>query len=67
MEEEVKAVRTIKEFISWYESSSYQFVLSPRDAEVLRKFYEKFKFTCVSVRKKFYNMGEDALLLKLNL
>lgn len=30
-------------------------------------FYKKFKFTCVSVRKKFYNMCEDALLLKLNL
>jgi len=44
MEEEVKAIRTMKEFVSWYESSSYQFVLSPRDAEVLRKFYEKFKY-----------------------
>ena len=32
-----------------------------------QEFYKKFKFTCVSVRKKFYNMGEDALLLKLNL
>ena len=32
-----------------------------------QEFYKKFKFTCVSVRKKFYNMGEDALVLKLNL
>ena len=30
-------------------------------------FYKKFKFTCVSVRKKFYNMYEDALIFKLNL
>ena len=32
-----------------------------------QEFYKKFKFTCVSVRKKFYNMEEDALILKLNL
>ena len=32
-----------------------------------QKFYKKFNFVCVSIRKKFYNMGEDALLLKLNL
>ncbi len=30
-------------------------------------FYKKFKFACVSIRKKFYNMGEDAQILKLNL
>jgi len=28
-------------------------------------FYKKFNFTCVSVRKKFYNMYEDALIFKL--
>ena len=28
-------------------------------------FYKKFNFTCVSTRKKFYNMYEDALILKL--
>jgi hypothetical protein len=44
MEEEIKAIRTIQEFVSWYENASYQFVLSPRDAESLRKFYEKFKY-----------------------
>ena len=44
MEEEVKAIRTMKEFVNWYDSASYQFVLSPRDAESLRKFYEKFKY-----------------------
>ena len=32
-----------------------------------QEFYRKFKFTQVSTRKKFYNMGEDALILKLNL
>ena len=32
-----------------------------------QEFYKKFKFTHVSTRKKFYNMGEDALILKLNL
>ena len=32
-----------------------------------QEFYKKFKFSCVSVRKKFYNMGEDAQILKLNL
>ena len=30
-----------------------------------QEFYKKFKFTAVSTRKKFYNMGEDALILKL--
>ena len=32
-----------------------------------QEFYKKFKFARVSVRKKFYNMEEDALILKLNL
>lgn len=32
-----------------------------------QEFYKKFKFTCVSVRKKFYNMYEDALIFKLDL
>lgn len=32
-----------------------------------QEFYKKFNFTCVNIRKKFYNMKEDALLLKLNL
>ena len=32
-----------------------------------QEFYKKFKFVSVSVRKKFYNMEEDALVLKLNL
>ncbi|MBO4707952.1 MAG: ribosomal protein S18-alanine N-acetyltransferase [Elusimicrobiaceae bacterium] len=32
-----------------------------------QEFYKKFKFTNVSVRKKFYNMREDAQILKLNL
>ncbi len=32
-----------------------------------QEFYKKFNFICVNVRKKFYNMKEDALLLKLDL
>lgn len=32
-----------------------------------QEFYKKFNFICVSVRKKFYNMKEDALLLRLDL
>lgn len=32
-----------------------------------QEFYKKFKFTSVSIRKNFYNMGEDAQILKLNL
>ncbi|MBO7605958.1 MAG: GNAT family N-acetyltransferase [Elusimicrobiaceae bacterium] len=32
-----------------------------------QEFYKKFKFINVSVRKKFYNMEEDAQVLKLNL
>ena len=32
-----------------------------------QEFYKKFKFAQVSTRKNFYNMGEDALILKLNL
>ncbi len=32
-----------------------------------KEFYKKFKFTNVSTRKKFYNTGEDAQILKLNL
>lgn len=32
-----------------------------------QEFYKKFKFTCVNIRKKFYNMEEDALLLKVKL
>lgn len=32
-----------------------------------QEFYKKFKFTHVSIRKNFYNTGEDALVLKLNL
>ncbi len=32
-----------------------------------QEFYKKFKFTQVSTRKNFYNMGEDGLVLKLNL
>ncbi len=35
--------------------------------EPARKFYEKFKFAKVNTRKNFYNMGEDALVLKLEL
>ena len=31
------------------------------------EFYKKFKFTCVNIRKKFYNRGEDAQVLKLSL
>lgn len=30
-----------------------------------QEFYKKFKFTAVSTRKRFYNMEEDALILKL--
>lgn len=30
-----------------------------------QSFYKNFNFTCVSARKKFYNMCEDALILKL--
>ncbi len=30
-------------------------------------FYKKFKFICVNKRKNFYNIGEDAQILKLNL
>ena len=32
-----------------------------------QEFYKKFKFICVNKRKNFYNRGEDALVLKLNL
>ncbi len=32
-----------------------------------KEFYKKFKFVNVNTRKKFYNMGEDAQILKLNL
>lgn len=32
-----------------------------------QEFYKKFNFICVNVRKKFYNMKEDALLLRLDL
>lgn len=32
-----------------------------------QEFYKKFKFVSVSIRKNFYNMGEDGLILKLNL
>jgi len=32
-----------------------------------QEFYKKFNFTCVSVRKKFYNMYEDALIFKTDL
>ena len=32
-----------------------------------QEFYKKFNFAQVSMRKNFYNMGEDALILKLNL
>ena len=32
-----------------------------------QEFYKKFNFAQVSTRKNFYNMGEDALILKLNL
>ena len=32
-----------------------------------QEFYKKFKFTNVNTRKNFYNTGEDALILKLNL
>ena len=32
-----------------------------------QEFYKKFNFINVSMRKKFYNMKEDALILKLDL
>jgi len=32
-----------------------------------QEFYKQFKFICVNKRKNFYNMGEDAQILKLNL
>ena len=32
-----------------------------------QEFYKKFKFNNVNTRKNFYNMGEDAQILKLNL
>lgn len=32
-----------------------------------QEFYKRFNFVCVSTRKKFYNMEEDAQVLKLNL
>lgn len=32
-----------------------------------QEFYKKFNFTLVNTRKNFYNTGEDALVLKLNL
>ncbi len=32
-----------------------------------QEFYKKFKFSKVNTRKKFYNMGEDAQILKLDL
>ena len=48
MEEEVKAIRTIKEFVVWYENIGYiannQFVLTQDEARYLYDLYIKFKY-----------------------
>jgi hypothetical protein len=44
MEEERKAIRTMREFVNWYDGVSYQLTLSPPHSYALRKFYDKFKY-----------------------
>lgn len=58
MEEEVKAIRTIKEFISWYEAKENINTEQSLQGDLeLHKFYLKFKYIFEQENEENKRMG----------
>jgi len=58
MEEEVKAIRTIKEFISWYEAKENINTEQSLQGDLeLHKFYIKFKYILEQEKEENKRMG----------
>lgn len=58
MEEEVKAVRTIKEFIAWYEVKEKLNTEQSLQGDLeLHKFYIKFKYILEQEKEENRKMG----------
>jgi len=59
MEEEVKAVRTIKEFIDWYEAKEKLNTEQSLQGDLeLHKFYIKFKYILEQENEENRKMGD---------
>jgi len=58
MEEEVKAIRTIKEFIAWYEAKENMNTEQSLQGDLeLHKFYIKFKYILEQENEENKRMG----------
>jgi hypothetical protein len=59
MEEEVKAIRTIKEFIAWYEAKENMNTEQSLQGDLeLHKFYIKFKYILEQENEENRKMGD---------
>ncbi len=59
MEEEVKAIRTIKEFIAWYEAKENMNAEQSLQGDLeLHKFYIKFKYILEQENEENRKMGD---------
>jgi beta-galactosidase beta subunit len=59
MQEEVKAVRTIKEFIAWYEAKEKLNTEQSLQGDLeLHKFYIKFKYILEQENEENRKMGD---------
>jgi beta-galactosidase beta subunit len=59
MEEEVKAVRTIKEFIAWYQAKEKLNTEQSLQGDLeLHKFYIKFKYILEQENEENKKMGD---------
>ena len=59
MQEEVKAVRTIKEFIAWYEAKEKLNIEQSLQGDLeLHKFYIKFKYILEQENEENRKMGD---------
>jgi len=59
MEEEIKAVRTIKEFVAWYKAKENLTIEQSLQGDLeLRKFYIKFKYILEQDEQENINMGK---------
>ena len=57
MEEEVKAIRTMKEFLVWYEKNYLD--IKPQELSLqLNQFYIKFKYILEQDEKENIRMGK---------
>ena len=57
MEEEIKAIRTMKEFVTWYDDNKDN-VVSPSVGLKLNEFYRKFSYIIKQDEEENIMMGK---------